>query len=254
MKELLNTLIKLQEIDTDLHRYEVQRDELRSKLSQLQDLIGRMEKSIEEKRSKLAEVESWYKSQVEAISQDSDRITKLKNSLANISKTKEYTLRQREIDGLRKARQLKEDELKKAEQAIEEFKLNISEDENRLSALKEETAREGGSGWDQVEVIGKRIEEISKKKNLLLPSLPSNMMRRYETIRRNRDGLAVVPVIDHCCGGCHVQIRAQLFNNLLRFVSIENCPQCSRFVYIPKEEMEAILSAADEPLEAEDDA
>jgi predicted nucleic acid-binding Zn-ribbon protein len=252
VKDILETLIKLQEIDSDLHRYEQQRDALKSKLAQLTDLIGRMEKSIQEKRGKLSEVEAWYRDQQDAVNQDNERVNKLKNSLNSVSKTKEYLLRQREIEGLRKAKQAKEDELKKAEEALNDFKQNIAGDEERLEALRHDTAKEGGSSWDQVEAYNKRIAEIQVRKTALLPSLPERLRGQYERILKNRDGLAVVPVLKGSCGGCHVKIRPQIYNSMLQTVQIVNCQQCSRFVYIPADELAEVMNAVHEPFESEE--
>jgi len=242
LKKVLDTLIRLQKIDNELHRYEVQRDELAAKLGQLRDLVARMEKSLEEKRTKLNEVETWYKVQVEAIRNDSERIAKLKGSLNSVTKTKEYLLRQREIETLRKAKQGKEDELKKAEEAIEDFRQTIQEEERQQDELRKETEEEGGEGSKQIEAIEGRIEEISKRKDVVSPELPKQIFNKYKRITKKREGLAVVPVIDGSCSGCLRHVRPQMYNILLRGGTLEHCPSCTRFIYIPADAAEAELN------------
>jgi uncharacterized protein len=231
--EILGTLVELQEIDNELRRYQLRRDELTGKLAELQSLVARMEESIGEKQTKLAEVEAWYREQADSVRMDSERISKLKGSLGSVTKTKEYLLRQREIETLRKAKQSKEEELKKAEEAIEDFRQTILEEEENLDILKKETADEGGEGWNRVKSLEAKMEEIAKGRVGLLPLIPSRFLRKYESVANRRDGLGVVSVADGSCGGCHVQIRPQLFNILLRRESLEICPMCSRFLYIP---------------------
>ena len=239
MKVVLETLVRLQGIDNELRRYQVQRDELTGKLGQLQDLVKRMEASLDEKRNKLGEVETWYKDQLESIRVDDDRISKLKASLSGVTKTKEYLLRQREIETLRKAKQSKEDELKKAQEAINDFRQTIKEEEARLDELRRETEEEGGSGWEQVRLIDERIKEIAVRKEDVIPELPKAIYRKYENIGKRRDGLAVVPVVNDSCAGCNVQIRTQLYNTLYRGETLETCPSCSRFIYIPAEDIDS---------------
>jgi len=238
----MDTLIRLQQIDNELHRYQVQRDDLAGKLGQLQELVARMEKSLEEKRGKLGEVETWYKDQVEAIRSDAERIAKLKGSLGAVTKTKEYLLRQREIETLRKAKQAKEDELKKAEEAIEDFRQTIQEEETRQDALRKETEEEGGEGWMQVKAIETRLAEINKRREGVFPELPKPIYNKYKRISKRREGLAVVPVIDGSCSGCQRHIRPQQYNILLRGESLEHCPSCTRVVYIPADQAEAELN------------
>ena len=242
MKEVLDTLIRLQKIDNELHRYEVQRDELAAKLGQLRDLVARMERSIDEKRTKLNEVETWYRDQVEAIRRDSERIAKLKASLNAVTKTKEYLLRQREIETLRKARQAKEDELKKAEEAIEDFRQTIQEEEKQQGDLRKETEEEGGAGNKQIEAIKSRIEEISRRKDAVSPELPKPIFNKYKRITKKREGLAVVPVVDGSCSGCLRHVRPQMYNTLLQGCTLEHCPSCTRFIFIPADMAEAELN------------
>ena len=251
MKETMDTLIRLQQIDNELHRYQVQRDDLSGKLAQLQDLVARMERSLDEKRGKLGEVEAWYKDQVELIRLDSERIAKLKGSLGAVTKTKEYLLRQREIETLRKAKQAKEDELKKAEEAIEDFRQTIQDEEKRQEALRNETEEEGGEGWKQVQAIQARIGEITVRREEVTPELPKQIYNKYKRISKRREGLAVVPVIDGCCSGCQRHIRPQQYNILLRGETLEHCPSCTRVVYIPADLAEAELSGEGAEIEVE---
>lgn len=245
MIEILDALVKLQEVDNELRRYQVQRDELTGKLDQIQDLIARMEQSIQEKQKKLEEVEAWYNEQAEAVRLDNERISKLKGSLGGVSKTKEYLLRQREIETLRKAKQAKEDELKKAEEAIEDFRQTILEEEKKLDVLKQETAAEGGQGWKQVKVIDERISEIVVRRKEIEPMVPSRFLRKYESIAEKRDGVVVARVIDGSCGGCHVQVRPQLYYTLLKRETLEICPMCSRFLYISEDDAVQHMMSSD---------
>ena len=251
MKQVMDTLIRLQQIDNELNRYLIQRDELSDKLAQLQDLVARMEKSLEEKRGKLGEVEHWYKDQVEAIRKDSERISKLKGSLGAVTKTKEYLLRQREIETLRKAKQAKEDELKKAEEAIEDFRQTIQEEEKRQDALRRETEEEGGEGWKQIKAIETLIAEINERRGTVIPELSKPIYNKYKRISKRREGLAVVPVIDGSCSGCQRHIRPQQYNILLRGETLEHCPSCTRVVYIPADQAEAELNGEVDEFEAE---
>ncbi|MFH1530925.1 MAG: hypothetical protein ABIK09_09365 [Pseudomonadota bacterium] len=244
-------MIRLQQIDNELHRYQVQRDELAGKLGQLQELVARMENSLDEKRGKLGEVEAWYKDQVEAIRKDSERISKLKGSLGAVTKTKEYLLRQREIETLRKAKQAKEDELGKAEEAIEDFRQTIQEEEKRQDALRGETEEEGGEGWKQVKAIEALLSEIHERREAVIPELPKQIYNKYKRISKRREGLAVVPVLDGSCSGCQRHIRPQQYNILLRAETLEHCPSCTRVVYIPPDLAEAELNGETEEVEAE---
>ncbi len=242
VKEVLDVLVRLQEIDSGLGEYRAQRDELKEKLGQLVELVARMGRSIEQKQEKLEELEAWYKEQAETIRKDNERIAKLKGSLGSVTKTKEYLLRQREIETLRKAKQSKDDELKKADEAIAEFRERIQEEIDKQEGIKAETESESGEGWKKVEQLDGRIQEISLDREKIAADLPASILSKYDTISKRRGGMAVVKAMNHSCGGCHVYIRPQKYNTLLRNESIENCTSCTRFIYIPTGEMEEQLN------------
>ena len=46
-----------------------------------------------------------------------------------------------------------------------------------------------------------------------------------------RLGLAVVPVVNGVCKGCHMAIPPQLYNIIQRGLSMETCPSCNRIIY-----------------------
>jgi hypothetical protein len=50
--------------------------------------------------------------------------------------------------------------------------------------------------------------------------------------------MAVAPVQQAICMGCHMNIPAQLFNELQRFDELRFCPHCHRIIYWKAKENE----------------
>jgi len=235
VKTVINALVDLQEIDNEIHKYVVQKDTLARTLNELKDLVARMEASVEEKQNKLRDVEKWYQEQVDTLKEYSERMNRIKSSLQSVTKTKDYLLRQKELENLRRHKQTKEDEIEKVNETVKDFRDAISRDMEKIADLKRDTEQEGGATWDQVHQLEATVTEISKKRERLLPLVPPDKLRRYEQIKTRRDGVAIVEATNGNCGGCHVQLRPQQFNILLRMETIENCPNCNRFLFVKKE-------------------
>lgn len=235
MREVIQALVELQEIDNEVYRYVLQKEELARTLNELKELVARMEQSVEDKQNKLADVERWYSEQVDTVTEYNERMSRIKSSLQNVTKTKDYLIRQKELENLRRHKQTKEEEIEKVRGTMADFKDAIAKDMERIAELKKDTEQEGGATWDQVRVLEGTISEISKQREHLLPLVPHSVLRRYDKIKAHRDGVAIVEAPEGSCGGCHVQLRPQHYNTLLRMESLENCPMCTRFVYVSEE-------------------
>lgn len=232
---IIDALVKLQEIDNEVYKYAQQKNQLAATLNELKELVGKMQASVEEKRAKLVEVEKWYDEQLVTLKDYTERINKIKQSLASVSKTKDYLMRQKELENLRRHKQVKEEEIEKVKDTISDFKDAIAREEERIAELSQATEEEGGVTWGQVRQLEETIASISKNRDSLLPVVPKGTLARYEQIKKARDGIAIVTADDGHCGGCHVQLRAQLYNTLLRRQSLESCPNCNRFLYVRSE-------------------
>lgn len=244
MKEVINALLKLQEIDNEVYKYVTKKDELADTLNELKDLVARMEASVRDKKAKLADVETWYNDQQKTIEEYNKRMADIKSTLTGVTKTKEYLIRQKELENLRRHKQSKEEEIEKVADTIKDFRDAIEQDEKRIEELKQDTEQEGGATWAQVRELEATIAEISKARDSIIPDVPKSILRKYEQIKKARDGVAIVYAgADAGCGGCHVTLRPQVFITLLRQNTLETCPQCNRFVVVSDELVEELKNA-----------
>lgn len=240
MRQVIEALIKLQNIDNEIDKYVRQKEQLANTLNEMKTLVRKMEQSVADKQAKLAEVEKWYQEQLDTLKQYNDRMGRIKASLNSVTKTKDYLLRQKELELLRRQKQEKEEEIEKVRETINDFRDAIARDQLKIDEMKMDTEKEGGATWEQVQQLEELVGRISKTRDSLLREVPPPIQRRYEQIRSRRDGIAIVEVVNGSCGGCHVQLRPQLYNQLLRMESLECCPNCNRFVFVSPETIQRI--------------
>ncbi len=238
MKDIIYALVELQEIDNEVYKYVLQKEQLANTLNEMKDLVTRMEQSVEEKQAKLVDVERWYSEQQDTLKEYNDRMGRIKASLNAVTKTKDYLIRQKELENLRRHKQSKEDEIEKVKDTINDFRDAIERDLLRIEELRQDTEKEGGATWEQVHQLEETIAEISKSRDSILPRVPRNILGRYERIRDRRDGLAIVEARDGNCYGCFVSLRPQQYNQCLRFETLESCPICNRFLYAREQTVE----------------
>jgi hypothetical protein len=72
------------------------------------------------------------------------------------------------------------------------------------------------------------------------------LLRRYDAIRRRRMPALVEVTAGGTCTGCRMNLRPQMYNQLVASRGIDTCPSCSRMVYAAE-----VLEEASPKAEAE---
>jgi predicted nucleic acid-binding Zn-ribbon protein len=201
----------------------------------MKDDVQRIEAILGEEREQLQETQA-YKSELEdAQAHDRDLLAKTKSKLASIRTSKEYMATQREFETNRKLTSDREDEISKLDVAIKEKEAVIAEKEQQLDELRShvaDEAKETEGRLVDIEATAKGQRAVREQKS---EAIQKGLLRKYDRIRRVRQGTAVVPATDGVCTGCRMQLPPQLYNILQRQESIEQCPNCQRIVfYVPE--------------------
>jgi predicted nucleic acid-binding Zn-ribbon protein len=71
---------------------------------------------------------------------------------------------------------------------------------------------------------------MAKKGEIESKADPENIVL-LDDVRKKVRGNPLVPVQGSICMGCHMNIPAQLFNELQRFDELRFCPHCHRIIY-----------------------
>src|SRR5262245_44572106 len=202
--------------------------------------LQKVEDLLSQERSQLGETDRYKTDQEAALRNEEQLAQKAKIKLQAVKNTKEYMATQRELETTRKLAQEREEEVLKLLGAIDEFKKNIAAHEADVDVIREAVAKEEAIGRAEIAKLEAQLSEERRGRNQVAAEVRPEVMRRYASIRMKR-GLAVVPVKNGTCQGCHMNIPPQLYNTLQRGQSIETCPNCNRIVYWDKlmEESEA---------------
>jgi len=79
------------------------------------------------------------------------------------------------------------------------------------------------------------LERIVSERAGIIAALDKQVLRIFEVIAQRRNGVAVAEARDGICTICHVRLRPQVFNNVLRSTDIIQCDSCQRILYaMPK--------------------
>jgi len=144
---------------------------------------------------------------------------------------REQTALLKEIEDAKKSAKENEEKIVAIMVSIEQLTAQMTEEKNVLKGEKELVAEETEKVRANIEAINKGKKEKDCQRSEQAIKIKSSVLRKYDTLRQRRNGLAVVNVVDGVCQGCFMALPPQLFNMLLRGDELFDCPTCQRMIH-----------------------
>ena len=231
----LELLIKLQEIDLELDRYQEECIFIPAEIEKQKEEIGAIKQRFEEKKKNIKEMQAKYKVLELDITSKDEAIKKQKTDLNVVKTNEQYKALQSQISKIEQEKGQIEEEILKAMDEIDTFNKNVKDEENKIKI-------EEGIVNDKIKILEEKKKEFENKftgleqerKTIADTVSPSNL-KKYEHIRsKGKDGLAITSIENENCGSCHIKLTAQIINEVAKNQALIICDNCSRILYIPK--------------------
>jgi len=235
VKEQVKNLIALQEIDAQIYDY---KRELKEKPAFLDELKNQ----FESKKTRLRELEDKHKaSQVQRkqwegdLKAQEDNIAKANAQLSQIKTNKEYTAKISEIENLKADKSQVEEKILMSFDSTDGIKAEI-EREKGLLAEEEKRYMDARKEIDAaIKELQGKVQQLETQRQEVTPHIEKSILARYEKILVNKEGLAIVPIQGSSCGGCFMNIPAQVINEIRMGEKIIYCEMCARMLYEKEE-------------------
>jgi len=227
----LDSLYKLQTIDSKIDDLRQVRGELPMEVDDLEDIITGLETRI----SKLEEEATGYTTD---ISNNKLAIKEAQALLKKYNKQQGNVKNNREFDALTKEIELQNLEIELAKKKIKDAEASV---ENKADYLKEskdilkDRTKELKSKKKELDTLisetEKEEESLLKKSKKAKAGLEDRLVNAYERVRNAyKNGLAVVTVERQSCGGCYNKIPPQLQLEIRTRKKINTCEHCGRIL------------------------
>ncbi len=235
LKDQIRKLVELQVMDEEIFRF---KRELREKPADLEILKAEFEskkvklKALEDKLKAIQVVQKELELELKI---KEEGISKADASLALLKTNKEYQARLLEIENLKADKSVVEekillgfDQVDAARKAMDVEKAAVVQYEKEFSAKKKQVE-------DDVALINDQLKVKESQRARIAPEVRPDYLSRYERILNNKDGLGIVKVVDHTCGGCFMHLTEQVLNELKKYEQIIACDTCARILYLADE-------------------
>jgi predicted nucleic acid-binding Zn-ribbon protein len=159
------------------------------------------------------------------------RLSKFRGQLMDVKTNREYQAIQHEIE-------VAQNEVKSLEEKILVFMI---EGDDLAAAVKRGEAdlatEQKVVDTDRRKMVAEHselrasLERISGERAALVAAIDKGVLAIFELVARKRNGIAVAEARDGICTICHVRLRPQVFNSVLRNDQIIQCDTCNRILY-----------------------
>ena len=238
-REKLRALEELQKTDLKIRDLAAEAESHPARLKQIEAERNEAKAAVDASRGKLADNERARRQNEQMLQTEKDKVRKWEARLNELKTAREYAALARELDIAKKTNQTADEEIKRLALEHADLKKQVDEGEHALAEKEAVVAREGEEIRKVLSGIQARMADLEAERKKLVEQCDRSLVSRYERIRKQRGGLAVVPVVAGTCKGCQRNIPPQMANNLLTGNEILSCPNCHRFIYVAETEQEA---------------
>lgn len=216
--EALN-LVKSREADLERQRGEesVLRDALRAEKTALEDARGR-HRDADREATTCRDRKAHFEKQLREVKTDIEYQTLLREIATMERKASEWEDQILELMEFEEASEAKVGEMGKTLSATGKLTADLESLAKKTAAKAQET-----------------IAALEVEREKLLGGMQAKILGKYERLRKVRGDLAIVPVIEGSCGGCHYGLPPQVANEVRQGLEIRFCEGCGRFLVAAQE-------------------
>ena len=227
----LESLQKLQSIDSEIDELRKIRGVLPEEIMDLEDEITGYETRIAKQNDEFIEMEEAINGNKIGIKDAENLIKKYGEQQMNVRNNREYDAITKEVELQQLEIQIIEKKIKETYEKIEIKKGEIKETEGKRSERKKDLK----SKKEELDNITQESEADEKKfekgRNRARKQIEERLLKSYEKVRMNmRNGLAVVPVMRGACGGCFNIVPPQKQAEIREQKKVIVCEHCGRIM------------------------
>ena len=235
MREQIEVLVKLQQIETETVQIKSALNDVSKRLEDLDSEVKIFEQTIEEQEHIINDLKKQYRDYESNIQLNLEKEQKIQAKLRSVKNNKEYQALLKEIEDVRGKNSETEDKMIEFLDRMDITETIIATKKDEYINIFERAKSEKESIKQNAEARKKRLAELDMESAEVSGLVDPEFLKRYLIIKEQDPGeLAVVPVKDAVCHGCNVNIPPQLYNELFRCDSLRFCPNCQRIIYYIK--------------------
>jgi len=228
----LSLLIELQKLDLEIDQNRKKEEKLSFEIEGEHKKIAEVEKDLFQKQDILKHTQIKRREKERRVEEIDLLLTKHEEEKYKVKSKEEFATLEKEINQAEEEKEKVEDFLLELMEKEEELVQNLPFLEVKVKQIKEDCQKKENILKLDLDNVVHRIKQLGNTRKKIISQLNSIFFRRYEQLRKTREGLAVVSVNNGICEGCNVRISPSLMARVRRGEEVIYCENCNRILYI----------------------
>lgn len=231
MKEQLVRLIELQRMESAADGIQAKKENLPIRMNELEQEYTSVCDVVEAQRTQVDGLRKRRKEKDSQLQAGQESLKRTRERLFEVKTNKEYQSMLKEIEIFEGKNSRLEDEVISLLDELDRLEAELKVQERDLEDRKRLYEEERRKMEEELNSLNGELEDCTRKNAEILKEIPAEILRKYQKIKGIGRGLAVVAVWKEVCGGCHMTIPPQLYNDLQKTKALITCPNCNRIIY-----------------------
>jgi uncharacterized protein len=225
-------LFQLQQIDLELDRLTAEQQAVQntlqenSRVKRLRAETTNAQRQCQSSQHALSEAEWTLEDVAQRLKAQEQRLYS-----GAVMNAKELQSLQQEAQRLRAQQNQQEDAILEMIDASESLQKKVERYQSELKQAEEEWRRESSVQLERREQIEKRRSELQVKRGRLASTVTSELLTRYDKMRRSKQGKAVAKVEQNSCQWCRVILTPSELQHVRMSRELQTCTNCGRILY-----------------------
>ena len=226
MKQTLEQLIKLQEIDHRLLEIKEHMGDLPMTVESQELEIVTILSENEQKQKRITQIDKDIRKHESEIEDFSTKLKKYKEQLFLVKSNKEYDAISQEIDHMKTTISESETVQLQFEEEKVELEETIKLNTNKIESTSESLSSNQIALQSAMAETTHEQEKLESNRKILYKDIEPTYLNQYETLRNAREGVGMASIIGSACGGCYSQLPPQIVIEIKENKQIITCPGC----------------------------
>lgn len=231
MNTALQHLIRLQEIETRGAEARRRIADAPAEIASLDARLTAAHDAVAGAKQALADNQTARRAFEKDLAVVQQRLGKFKEQLMEVKTNAEYHAMQHQIAAADAEVAKFEEQILVTMLEADEINAKVKAAEGTLKTDEGAVARERAAIQADAADKERLLAESEKERAGLLPQIDRQHLELFERVFKGRQGIAVAQAIDGHCSICHVRLRPQIYNTILRNAEIVQCDHCQRVLY-----------------------
>ncbi len=236
MREDINRLLRLQELDIELRDLQARQAAIENDLGTIAREIENDERIIREEKERFQSGRVRSKDVELEIEDKRNHLAKYQEQLFKVKTNKEYTALLHEMEGLKADIGAVEDRMLVLLQETENEQEKLKEIQADLELARQRFQERERTAQEELQAIEREMAQRREARATRAEDIEYDLLEKYEIIFAHKTDRAMVAVRNDACGGCNMELTAQTLNDLAREERICQCENCGRFIYLDEDE------------------